>query len=401
MAKHKTTEERYAIKAFSKLKLNQNREKNVESLKKEIKILRDLDHPNCIKLCEVHETENSLYLVMELLSGGEIQNVNRLQVLPLEKRKVVIKSCLEALVYLESKQIMHRDLKPSNIIFKNSEKNPFEIKLVDFGLSDYTHTSTFIHKKCGTPGFIAPEVINLRSKTVDYNTSCDMFSLGMIFFCLISGRLPYDGENFNQVYENNRIGFIDFEMLELEVNIIESELDLLKSMLHIDQNVRITPSEALEHPYFTTEERNHDEHFYSIGLDEFNQKKNDNDGDHGFCLRQKIVKYNKKFKFIKNIKDKNKVLLPTIDKSLVYNKNPLINGKIDTYVSSKYSSNNSCRIVSLQTGRNSRKDSNNKTVRDSIYKRALTKMSKDEMSNIGILGRSNGKETSTHYIELE
>lgn len=311
-----------------------------------------------------------------------------------------MKSSLEVLVYLESKHIMHRDLKPSNIIFDSKKKK--EIKFVDFGLSDYSNSKNFIHKKCGTPGFIAPEVINLRSQSVDYNTSCDVFSLGMVFYCIISGKIAYDGRNFNEVYDNNRNGDVDFEDNDLILNSSDNEIDLLKKMLDMDQNVRITPDEALKHPYFTLEDPKigDNDNFYSIGLDEFEG----GTGSEEHCLKKKIVRYNRKFKFMKDLDSKKKLKIPTvtIDKSLVYNMNPLINGRIDTYVSSKYSSQNSCKIVSLQTGRRSRKSSTKESqfkvknnicksstkesqfkVKNSIYKKALTKKTRAEMSQNG------------------
>jgi len=106
---------------------------------------------------------------------------------------------LKALVALDKQGIMHRDLKPDNIILKKKGVRMRDniLKLVDFGLATYQDVDEYLFKRCGTPGFVAPEVINAkRGENVKYSTKCDVFSVGIIFFFMLTGKIPYDGEDF-------------------------------------------------------------------------------------------------------------------------------------------------------------------------------------------------------------
>ena len=150
----------------------------------EIQIMRSLDHPNVLKLHEVHETANTLYLVLDLLEGGEL-----LERLTLRRSYseydciMVLKRIFETLAYMHSKGIMHRDIKLENIIL-TSKQDDYDLKLVDFGLSCYVKTKVAIHKRCGTPGFCAPEVLNYKDEHCLYSEKCDVFSVGCIFYQL-------------------------------------------------------------------------------------------------------------------------------------------------------------------------------------------------------------------------
>ena len=150
----------------------------------EIEIMRAVDHENVIKLYEVYETEKSIYLVLELIQGKSLQEMLKKQVFKddTSELKIIntIRSILEALSYLSSKGIMHRDLKPDNILLDKGEK----VKIVDFGLATFIDVPEYIFKKCGTPGYIAPEVFKFDSKNAStaYDGHCDAFSIGCILF---------------------------------------------------------------------------------------------------------------------------------------------------------------------------------------------------------------------------
>ena len=148
--------------------------------------MRVLDHDNIIKFHEVHETEKSIYLVMELIQGKPLQDVLRKPTFVEDHSEAQImnmfESMLDALNYIASLGMMHRDLKPANILVERGGK----IKIIDFGLATYVNASDYIFKKCGTPGYIAPEVFNYDAKSPStfYNESCDIFSAGCIFYFL-------------------------------------------------------------------------------------------------------------------------------------------------------------------------------------------------------------------------
>lgn len=150
----------------------------------EIDIMRAVDHENVIKLYEVYETEKSIYLVLELIQGKSLQEMLKKQAFKEENSEIKIintaRSILDALAYLSSRGVMHRDLKPDNILIDKGDK----VKIVDFGLATFIDVPEYIFKKCGTPGYIAPEVFKYDPKTpiTAYDGHCDVFSIGCIMY---------------------------------------------------------------------------------------------------------------------------------------------------------------------------------------------------------------------------
>lgn len=148
--------------------------------------MRVLDHDNIIKLYEVYETEKSIYLVLDLIQGKSLQDTLKKSTFKAEYSDVrvfnIIRSILDALAYLASKGLMHRDLKPDNILLERGDK----VKIVDFGLATFINVNEYIFKKCGTPGYIAPEVFKYDQKdpATAYDDRCDVFSAGCIFHYL-------------------------------------------------------------------------------------------------------------------------------------------------------------------------------------------------------------------------
>jgi serine/threonine protein kinase len=251
MVEDKESSVNYAVKAFSKASLEKN-STGKSALVNEINIMRAIESDYSVTLEAVYETKNSVYLVLELLEGGEIFKIDNGKLVK-SHAKYILYNLLKALRDLRKKNIMHRDLKPDNIIFKYSDCELLEnqIKLVDFGLSAICDESTFlIHRKCGTPGFIAPEVINMKKDhTADMCSNCDIFSVGMIFFFMLTGIIPYDGEDIYEIMKNNKKADINFDIPELKKFSPEC-LSLLYSMLELSPENRITPKEAMAHPYF-------------------------------------------------------------------------------------------------------------------------------------------------------
>jgi serine/threonine protein kinase len=169
--------------------------------------MRHLSHPNTMKLEEVFETENSLYMVFEILEGGNLSHLLRKSgPIPEYKIRPILKGILNGIKYLHERGVIHRDIKPENILFrkKNSESSTFissnnnvgldrpneqklnnweeaDICLADFGLSTFSNLKKFLYPRCGTPGFVAPEVINIKNMDQIYGDICDEFSCGLVF----------------------------------------------------------------------------------------------------------------------------------------------------------------------------------------------------------------------------
>lgn len=109
---------------------------------------------------------------------------------------------------MHSKKIMHRDLKPENILFRT--QGTFECVIADFGLAQFSDEPEYLFVRCGTPGYVAPEVINIKDMKTKYEPICDMFSLGLIFHILLLGVSAFPGKTYNEVLAQNRASNITF-----------------------------------------------------------------------------------------------------------------------------------------------------------------------------------------------
>jgi len=168
----------------------------------------------------------------------------------------MIRSILAALAYQASKGLMHRDLKPDNILLDKDSK----IKIADFGLATLIDLPEYIFKKCGTPGYIAPEVFKYDQKnpSTNYDHRCDVFSAGCIFFYMLFGYPFFEGQNASEILRLNRkftfefdaIDIIKHELKNQNSKISRDALNLLLQLLELEPKKRITAEEALCHPYF-------------------------------------------------------------------------------------------------------------------------------------------------------
>ena len=147
--------------------------------------MKHFDHPNVLKLFEVFETENSLYIIIDYLEGGPFTTkIKRAGKVP---EPLVLKYMMYILLgifHVHEKGVMHRDLKPDNIIFRKEKGD--EIVIVDFGLASFVNIDEYIFSRCGTPGYVAPEIANLKDPKAHYSSVCDLFSIGVILhfmFC--------------------------------------------------------------------------------------------------------------------------------------------------------------------------------------------------------------------------
>lgn len=146
--------------------------------------MRHLNHDNVLTLHEVYESPNSIYLVLDLLEGGEL--FDRLTYKGDYSEydcMMVMQKIFRALSYMHEKNIMHRDLKPENIILAEKDDD-YNIQIADFGLASRVDSSDFLHKRCGTPGYCAPEILTLKETGEMYDQKCDIFSIGCIFYQL-------------------------------------------------------------------------------------------------------------------------------------------------------------------------------------------------------------------------
>ena len=157
--------------------------------------MKVLDDPNVLKLFEVYETENSLYLIMDYLAGGPFSaRVKRTGKLPEKQALKYLLSILLGIQHLTEKGVMHRDLKPDNIMIRTEKGD--DLVIVDFGLASFVDVKEYIFSRCGTPGYVAPEIANLKDPKGKYTAICDLFSAGVIL------HLMFDFLNDSGLWEN-------------------------------------------------------------------------------------------------------------------------------------------------------------------------------------------------------
>ena len=239
--KNKKTGEVRACKHLSKLNV-----KDLDKFRREIEIMKKMDHPNIIKIYEVFESERSLYIIMEECKGGEIfdriiEHIQNKQMYSEKDAANIFQQVMSCIQYCHNQNICHRDLKPENLLYLNpgSEKDN-RIKVIDFGLSQACDR---LKTKVGTAYYVSPEILN-----GNYTHLCDIWSAGVILYILLSGDPPFNGPNDNAIY--NKVAQMKFSFPENKwKNISKEAKDLISHML-VPEKERFTASQVLEHDWF-------------------------------------------------------------------------------------------------------------------------------------------------------
>jgi len=208
-----------------------------------VDILKRVKHENIVCLKDMHETSDKLYLVMELVTGGELFDkiVEKGSYSEKEASNIVGK-ILSAVEYLHSNGIAHRDLKPENLLLKS--EGDTEVMLSDFGLSKIIGEDTMMQTACGTPYYVAPEVLSATG----YGQEVDLWSVGVITYLLLCGFPPFYGESLPEVFE--QIMKAEYDFPEPYWNDISNEAkDLIKKFLVVDPKKRYSAKQGLKHPW--------------------------------------------------------------------------------------------------------------------------------------------------------
>jgi len=248
-----------AVKVISKARFarSHDRQFHLQQLRSEIEVMRNMDHSNIIKLYDVFESESELFIVMELCTGGELFDRIKAQGSYSERdASAVLRQMFEGLAYMHSKGIAHCDLKPDNFLFFNREPNS-PLKIIDFGMSKLVTQRKYFNVLCGTPYYVAPEVIEGK-----YSEHCDLWSLGVVMFVMLFGYPPFyaDQEKHGEftdevIFSLVKKGFTPVTKdgyaahFPRAIPCSDSAKDLMAKLLTLDTAKRYTAAEALEHPW--------------------------------------------------------------------------------------------------------------------------------------------------------
>jgi len=240
------TKANVAMKKINKIKEN---EVDDMEIKNEIDILKKLDHPNTAKILEFYSTPKAYYIVTDYCSCGELYNQIKHEYNE-NQLAVLFYQLFSALTYLHTNNIVHRDLKLENILISEIEKDKktgkkyFWIKIIDFGTAKIFEKNKKEKAIVGSSYYIAPEVLQKA-----YNEKCDTWSAGVILYMLIVGRAPFDGADDEEIIENIKKGKFNAKHKKLVASSNEVQ-DLVKKLLEVNVNKRLSAQEALKHPWF-------------------------------------------------------------------------------------------------------------------------------------------------------
>lgn len=286
---HKELKEDFACKIIDKRQLEERFQGLMAQFQTEIQALRSLQHPNIIRLYDVYISPNHIFIVMELMEGGELFDyVVQKGTLTEEEASRIVRKVTSALVYMHSKNIIHRDMKPENLLLKH-QPSPrmggdldLEVKIIDFGLSkvrsrclhftlvvrvfsivrtnERTYPVLYNFFQCmeesvarsflGTRGYLAPEMLQRR----EYSRAVDTWALGVIVFVLLCGCLPFDDDS--QTVPSDDLVRLRFVLRfpRWAKTLSASAKDLLNHLLDVNPHTRYTAEQALKHPWVTGEQ---------------------------------------------------------------------------------------------------------------------------------------------------
>jgi len=221
--------------------------KETKMIENEVKSMRAIKHPHCVELFDVIDTKDEIYLVMELVPGGDLFD----RIVDHGKfdeigAAIVIKNMTTALDHMHSQNIIHRDLKPENLLVTTEANGRDTVKLADFGLS--MRVKDPLHTICGTPTYVAPEIIS--ELPAGYSFPVDMWATGVIAYIILCGFPPFASATKSQkdLFRKIRAGKFTFPDPYWR-NVSDSAKDLIRKLLVVDPESRYTAKQVLAHPW--------------------------------------------------------------------------------------------------------------------------------------------------------
>eukprot|EP00056_Hartaetosiga_gracilis_P001575 m.45873 g.45873 ORF g.45873 m.45873 type:complete len:433 (+) comp10699_c0_seq4:506-1804(+) len=243
-AEHRQTKKKYAIKIINKA-LCSGKEDMIET---EINVLKKVDHKYVVGMKECFDTQDKLYLVLDYVSGGELFDriVDEGHFTEADASRIT-KQMTMAIQYLHEHDIVHRDLKPENLLFRDKSPSS-DILVTDFGLAKLLNDNVALKTACGTPNYVAPEILMQRG----YGKQVDVWSLGVILFILLCGYPPFYDESDAVLFELIMKGKFSFDDRYWK-HVSKEAKHLISMMLTVDPVKRYDTYQVLSHPWITGE----------------------------------------------------------------------------------------------------------------------------------------------------
>lgn len=242
---HRATGKRYAVKTIEKAMVARR-----DHIRREIRLLRSLDHPNIISCVDCYEDEAYVHIVTEKY-GSElfdeiVASTSAVGCLPERRAATIVKAILEAVQYLHRRDIVHRDIKPENVLFASTDKGA-SVKLIDFGLAR-THglRDGAMRTQVGTAYYMSPGVLKGR-----YNRSCDIWAVGVLTYTMLCGYPPFNGTSDQEVHASTLRGNLVFEK-GVWRHLSKTSRGFVKGILGRNLQNITSVEEALQHPWIAS-----------------------------------------------------------------------------------------------------------------------------------------------------
>ncbi|KAM4563653.1 calcium/calmodulin-dependent protein kinase IGb [Odontesthes bonariensis] len=254
MVRERKTGKTFAMKCVKK---KNKRDINLEN---EIAVLRRIKHENVVGMEDFYESRTHYYLIIQLVSGGELFDRILDRGMYSEKdASRVIQQVLQAVSYLHQNGVVHRDLKPENILYYSQDEDS-KIMISDFGLSKMVDNG-IMSTACGTPGYVAPEVLAQKP----YSKAVDCWSIGVITYILLCGYPPFYEESETRLFAKIMKAQYEFDSPFWD-DISESAKDFIRNMMQKNPNLRYTTEQALRHPWIIGKTARSQDIYYSVSI---------------------------------------------------------------------------------------------------------------------------------------
>ncbi|KAI1311447.1 SMAD/FHA protein kinase [Xylaria venustula] len=247
----KSTGQRFAVKIFT-LQPGMEERSKMDGLQQEIAVLMGVSHPNVLCLKDTFNEKNAVYLVLELAPEGELFNhiVLKQKLSESETRKLFVQ-LFQGIKYLHDRNIVHRDIKPENILLVDKDVH---VKLADFGLAKIIGEESFTTTLCGTPSYVAPEIL-AEGRHRKYTKAVDIWSLGVVLYICLCGFPPFSDELYSREFpytlsQQIKSGRFDYPSPYWD-SVGDPALDLIDHMLVVEPERRFSVDQCLQHPWLT------------------------------------------------------------------------------------------------------------------------------------------------------